>query len=150
MMEVSVDIVINASKEAVWKVITDIDAAKDNITAINSIEVLERPDSGLVGLKWKETRTMFGKEASEVMWITDSEENVTYRTRAESHGSIYVSWHKLEEVEAGVKYTMGFSGKAQSMGAKIMNGLMGWMMKSSTKKALMKDLEDIKAVAEAA
>jgi len=148
-MELSVNVTINASREAVWKVITDIDSAADTIESINSIEVLERPVSGFVGFKWKETRRMFGKEASEVMWITDSQANDSYRTRAESHGMIYTSWHELEDAEGGVRYTMGFSGEPRSTGAKIMNSIMGWMMKSATRKALNKDLEDVKRAAEA-
>jgi hypothetical protein len=44
---------------------------------------------------------------------------------------------------------MEFTGQPQTFGAKIMGALMGSMMKNATKKALMKDLEDIKRAAEA-
>jgi len=46
----------------------------------SAIEVLEKPDAGFVGFKWKETRKMFGKEATEIMWITDSVENEYFST----------------------------------------------------------------------
>ena len=85
-MKINVDIVINGSNEKVWEVIADIEHSPEVISGIEQVEVLEKPADGLVGLKWKETRTMFGKTATEVMWITDVEEGTSYSTRAESHG----------------------------------------------------------------
>lgn len=46
----------------------------------------ENTASGLVGLKWRETRMLFGKEATAEKWITDAVENECYKTRAESDG----------------------------------------------------------------
>lgn len=43
------------------------------VSGIISLNILHQPEDGLVGLKWEETRKMFGKEASETMWITDYE-----------------------------------------------------------------------------
>ena len=37
-----------------------------NITNIININILNKPVDGIVGLKWEETRKMFGKEATEV------------------------------------------------------------------------------------
>lgn len=147
-MKVSCQIQINASKEEVWKVITNIEKAPEHISGIKSVEVLEKPDSGVIGLKWKETREMFGKEAQETMWITDAIENSYYQTRAESHGAIYISKMAIDEENGVSTLTMSFDGKAQTAGAKIMSTLMGWMFKKGTIKAIEKDLSDIKARAE--
>lgn len=73
-MRIEEHIQIAASRERVWRVIADIDGAAERIRGIESIQVLERPASGLVGLKWRETRTLFGKTASEVMWIIEAVE----------------------------------------------------------------------------
>ena len=81
-MNVEVQTLINAPRDRVWKIISDIDKSVDVISGIEKIEVLENPDAGLVGFKWRETRTMFGKQATEVMWITEAEENAYYQTRA--------------------------------------------------------------------
>ncbi len=113
-MKVQVSIPIKASKESIWNVISDIENAEKNITGIEKVEVLEKPDDGLNGLKWRETRTMFGKEATEVMWVTDSEPNRFYKTRAESHGMIYVSTMEIESGEDHEVLTMSFEGEAQS------------------------------------
>ena len=146
-MKCTVSLPINGSKEDIWNVITDIEHSEQNISAINKIEVLEKPEK-LNGLKWKETRTMFGKEATEVMWITESEENHYYKTRAESHGMVYVSSMSIEDEGDHEVLIMGFEGEAQSFGGKVMNMLFGKMMMSSMEKAIMKDLEDIRNVVE--
>ncbi|MDX1478592.1 MAG: SRPBCC family protein [Saprospiraceae bacterium] len=147
-MQLSTSIEINASREAVWKIVTDMEKAPERIEAIESVEILEQPANGLVGLKWKETRTLFGKQASETMWVTEAEENHFYKTRAESHGAIYISTITVEEANGVSTLTMSFSGKPVTFGARVMSALMGWMMKGATKKALAKDLEDIKRVVE--
>ena len=148
-MNISVDIAINGTKEDIWNVITDIDNAVHNISAIEEIEVLERPAEGLVGLKWRETRTLFGKSATEVMWITDVKENEYYKTRAENHGAVYISTLLVSGVGSQSKLTMNFSGETQGFVAKLMAVTFGMLFKSATVKALKKDLEDIKAVVEA-
>lgn len=148
-MEVSVQLEVNATKEAVWSVISDIEHSAENIRGIESIEVLEKPAHGLVGLKWREKRIMFGKEAYETMWITEAEENSHYQTRAESHGAVYISRLSVEDKDGGCILTMGFKGEAQTLGAKISDVIFSGMMKKSTEKALYEDLEDIKKVAEA-
>lgn len=147
-MEFKASIEINASKEKVWSIITNIENAKDHISAIQSIEVLEKSNDGLVGFKWKETRIMFGKQATEVMWITDAQVNDFYQTRAESHGAIYISKLSLGEKNNATELNMSFNGEPQTFGAKFMSALMGWMFKKATVKAIEKDLEDIKAAAE--
>lgn len=146
-MEISVKVEVNASKEAIWKTITDIENAASNIGGIDAVEILEKPDQ-LIGLKWKESRTMFGKSATETMWITHAEEHKFYQTRAESHGSIYVSKLMISEEDGKTYLSMSFDGQAQSLGAKIMSFLMAPMMKGSMKKLILKDLEDIKKVVE--
>ena len=147
-MKIKTEVVINGTKEDVWRVITDIDGSVETIRAIESIDVLEKPDVGVVGLKWKETRTMFGQQATEVMWITDAKENEYYQTRAESHGAIYVSRFDLEEDGDKTLLTMGFEGEALGFGAKVMSFLTGFMFKGATEKALKEDLIDIKAAVE--
>jgi len=147
-MKITEKIHIQADKAAIWQVITDINNAASNISGIEEVEVLEQPDSGLVGLKWRETRTLFGKTATETMWITDTETNKYYRTRAENHGAVYISEMAISE-ENGENYlSMSFKGEPQTFGTKVMSALMGWMMKGATQKAVRQDLEDIKKAVE--
>lgn len=147
-MKTSVSIDINKPKEEVWKAITDFEHCQSYIEAIESLEILNSPEDTLVGFKWKETRTMFGKEATETMWITDYTENEYYQTRAESHGSIYKSKMSVESSGDQSTLSMAFSAEAVSFFAKIMSALMGSMIKKSMDKAMMQDLENIKAYVE--
>ena len=68
-MIVTAGIEIMDSKENVWKAITDIENSGGMISSILDIHILHKPPDDLVGLKWEETRKMFGKEAMETMWI---------------------------------------------------------------------------------
>lgn len=144
-MNVEVQVEINGTKENVWKVITDIENSTNTIRGIEKIEVLEKPADGIIGLKWRETRTMFGRTATEVMWITDAVENQSYKTRAESHGAVYVTTLKIMDAGENVRLSMNFEGKPQTFGAKIMSALTSGMAKKATQEALMQDLMDIKA-----
>lgn len=143
-MKVETGLEIKGTKETIWKVITDIEGSKQVISAIKDIEVLDKPADGFLGFKWKETRTMFGKEANEIMWVIESEENEYYRTRAESHGAVYLSSIWIEENEDRCILNRGFESQAVSFGGRLMDMFFGRMMAKSTEKALHEDLLDIK------
>lgn len=143
---VQIDIESTASK--VWKVITDFENSVNTIRGIQKIEVLEKPETGLVGFKWRETRTMFGKEATEVMWITDMEENRSYSVRAESHGAVYLTRFGIEEEDGKVLLTTEFRSEPRTFGAKLMNVVFSRMMRKATASAFLEDLEDIRKAAE--
>ena len=128
--------------------ITDIDNCLYVISSIIDVKILNRPKKGLVGLKWIEKREVFGKEASETMWITDSEKNSYYSTRAESNGSIYITKLSLNEVDGKTILTMVFTGEAQTFISQVMLGFFGIFIKKSMKKDLLKDLTDIKRYVE--
>lgn len=147
-MTITADIKINQFKDIVWKAITDIENWESMISSIFKIVILNKPAGDFVGLKWEETREMFGKEAKETMWITESEVNEYYCTRAESHGSVYITKLSLKSIDNSTVLTMSFNGIPQSIIAKVLSFVMGPLIKKSMKKALTKDLEDIKAYVE--
>ena len=147
-MKIKVQVPVNASPANIWKVITDIENSANTISAIEKIDVLETREEGLLGFKWRETRKMFGKEATEIMWITELVENEYYQTRAESHGSVYISRVFIEQQGNQTYLGMQFVGKAQTFGAKLMSFIFSPLIKGASKKALLKDLEEIKAVVE--
>tara|TARA_R110002050_G_scaffold300621_1_gene470996 strand:- start:21489 stop:21938 length:450 start_codon:yes stop_codon:yes gene_type:complete len=147
-MEISVFVEINRPVPQVWDAIIDFKNCSNYMESITEIKVLEEPKDTLVGFKWIETRVMFGKEATETMWITDYTENQFYQTRAESHGSVYVS--KLTVAPSGefTKLSMSLTTKAQTLPVKIFSTCLGFLFKSPMKKALLKDLNDIKTYLE--
>jgi len=147
-MMIKVALSISAPRAAVWGVITDFDNVVNVISGINKVEVLERPEQGLVGLKWQETRTLFGQTATEEMWITEYAENEFYKTRAESHGAVYISTIAVVDEQNGSCLSMTFSSQPQTWVAKVLSLPMGFLCKNATKKALLQDLKDIKAAVE--
>ncbi len=142
-MQTSASTKINATREQVWNVVTDIEKAKDRIECILDIEVLEKPDSGLVGLKWKEKREMFGKEATETMWIIEAKEYEYYIAEAKNSGALYHSKVELSGEDGDILLAMSFKSTPQTFMAKLLTPMM-FMMKGMIKKAFIKDMEDIK------
>src|SRR5215831_20352008 len=96
-MIVEAQVTINGSRAAIWAAITNIENVSETISGIENIEILEKPANGLVGLKWRETRTLFGKPATVEKWITDAAENEFYKTKAESDGFVFLSTKRLAE-----------------------------------------------------
>src|SRR4051812_8347615 len=146
-MIVEVQVTINGSKAAIWAAITNIENASETISGIENIEVLEKPATGLVGLKWRETRILFGKPATVEKWITDAAENEFYKTKAESDGFIFLTTKSISESSGGITLAESHESKPQSIVAKMSIPMM-FLFKGVVKKALLQDLNDIKAAVE--
>ncbi len=149
-MLVEVQVTIKGSKPAIWAAITDIENAAAMIRGIEGIEILDKPASGLVGLKWRETRILFGKPATADKWITDASENEFYTTRAEDLGFVFLTTVRITESNGGMTLTSSHDSQPQTIAARIQSIPMGLLFKGVAKKALVQDLEDIKAAVERA
>ena len=147
-MLVEVQVTINGSKAAVWAAITNIENASEIISGIEKIEILEKPANGLIGLKWRETRKLFGKSATADKWITDAVEDEFYKTRAEDGGFVFLSTMSISESSGGITLTSVHDSLPQGIAAKLMSIPMGLLFKGVAKKALLQDLNDYKAAVE--
>src|SRR6267142_7287092 len=147
-MIVEAQVTINGSKGAIWAAITNIENASETISGIENIEVLEKPATGLVGLKWRETRMLFGKSATAEKWITDAAENEFYKTRAESVGFVFLSTMSISEGGGGLTLTSSHDSKPQGIVARLMSIPMRLLFEGVARKALMQDLRDIKSAVE--
>ena len=147
-MFVEVQVTINGSKAAIWAAITDIEHASETISGIENIEVLEKPATGLVGLRWRETRMLFGKPATAEKWVTDAVENEFYKTRAEDNGFVFITTIRMSESGGGITLTSSHDSQPQGFAAKLMSLPMGLLFKGVAKKAILQDLNDIKSIVE--
>ena len=147
-MIVEAQVTINGSKAAVWAAITDIENASAIIRGIVKIEVLDKPANALVGLKWAETRILFGKSATVEKWITDAAENEFYKTKAEDGGFVFLTTKSISEGSGGITLTESHESKPQGIVAKLMSIPMRLFFKGVIKKAALQDLNDIKAAVE--
>ena len=148
-MLVEVQLTINAPKEAVWAANTNIENAAETISGIEKIEVVEKPANGLVGLRWRETRMLFGKPATVEKWITDAAENAFFKTSAEDGGFKFLTTMQISESSNGsVTLTSSHDSQPQTIGAKFMSIPMRLFFKGMMKKFILQDLNDIKSSVE--
>ena len=147
-MKIQDSISINADRARVFEVFCDLENAAANIGAITKLEVLAGPAQLNLGTRWRETRTMFGQEATEEMWVTEYEEGASYVAEAESRGTRYRSEYRFISEGSGTRVDMTFEGRPVSLGARLA-GVIGVLFVGTAKKALHQDLVDLKRVCEA-
>lgn len=146
-MLVEAQVTINGSKAAIWAAITNIENAAKTISGIEKTEVVEKPANGLVGLTWRETRMLFGKAATVEKWITDAAKNEFFKTRAEDGGFVFVTTMRISESNGGMTLTSCHETKPQGIVARLKSTPM-FLFKGVIKKAILQDLNDIKAAVE--
>jgi hypothetical protein len=129
---------------------TDFENASETISGIQKIEILEKPAKGLVGLRWRETRMLFGKPATAEKWITDAAESEFYKTRAESDGFVFLSTTSISESSGGMTLSTSHDSQPQGIVARLLSTPMMFFFKGVARKALLQDLNDIKAAVEQA
>lgn len=146
-MIVAAQVTIDGSRASIWAAITSIENAAEIVSGIESIEVVEKPATGLVGLKWRETRILFGKPATVEKWITDATENVFYKTRAEDGGFVFLTTMSIAESSGGIVLTSAHDSQPQSIVAKLSIPML-FLFRGVVKKAILQDLNDIKSTVE--
>ncbi|PJZ24880.1 hypothetical protein CH352_11885 [Leptospira hartskeerlii] len=146
-MIVEAQVTINAPITKVWATMTNIENTAGIISGIQRIEVVERPADGLVGLKWRETRMLFGKPATIEKWITEEKENAFYTTRAEDGGFVFLTTNRISMGSAGITLKGIHQTLPQGIAARL-KALPLVLFKTTIKKAIMQDLNDIKSAVE--
>ncbi len=146
MPSVEVQKTIAAPPGRVFEIATDLGRIAETMSGIDSAEVLTEGPFG-EGTRWRETRTLYGKQATEEMWVTGFDPPRSYVVEAESHGSHYRTELTFQPEDGGTRVTMVFAGRPIGLLARVFSFLSAVMMKS-VKKALDQDLEDLKQVAE--
>lgn len=148
-MLVEAQVTIKGSKAATWAAIADIERAAHIFSGIQKIELVEKPASGLVGLRWRETRMLFGEEATVEKWITEAVDQEYYKTRAESDGFIFLTTHRLEGRDSSVS-VVGIHETIPATFLARLKGLPMFLFKGVIRKAILLDLNDLKAAVERA
>ena len=135
---------INAGQDAVFAVFSDLEKIAERITDIVKLEILARGDKVGVGTRWRETRVMFGKQATEEMEITSFTAPTGYRVEAKSHGSHYISEYRFQSQGQGTLVTMTFRAEPLNLFTRVMGFLMAPMMRKTMVNCLDKDMTDLK------
>jgi carbon monoxide dehydrogenase subunit G len=145
-MAVTVTQRVEAPIEKTFAVYSDVTNAAGRIKGIRKIELLTPGPVG-VGTKFRETRIMFGKEATETMEFSVYEPNRRYDLTADSCGALYRTEFRFEPDGTGTRVTATFGVEARSFVAKLFKPL-AWLMRGMMKKCLQQDMDDLKAAAE--
>ena len=80
--------------------------------------------------------------------ITDAAENEFYKTKAEDGGFVFLTTKSISESSGGMTLSESHESKPQGIRAKLMSIPMRFLFKGVVKKALLQDLNDIKAAVE--
>lgn len=140
-----------APPDKVWSVLADIEGSPETISGILSVERLDGGTEFGVGTRWKETRVMFGREASEVMEVTAIEPGASYTVESDGKGAKYTSIMSVApSSDGGSTISMSFAGEPTGAVSRIMSATLGRLAAGATKKMIEQDLQDIAAAAEAA
>ncbi len=150
MPSVTVSTTINAPQSRVFEVFTDLRAAAGRLSGLKSLEVLTDGPIGL-GTRFRETRVFMGKDATETMEITSFSPPNAYEVTANSHGCAYHSILTFTpNSPTSTTAAMTFSATPNTLPAKLMSALMGWMVKGACRKAMQQDFDDLKRAIESA
>ncbi|MFD6415214.1 SRPBCC family protein [Streptomyces sp. NPDC060194] len=147
--QVTVERRIAAPRERVWHGLTDLTGWPAVLSGVERVEVLSDGPFG-VGTRWRETRRMFGKEATEEMWVTACTAPERYVVEADSHHTHYVSEFTLRAEGPDVTVVrLTFAAQPPGGVAGLLAKVFGALGSKAVAKALAKDLADVAASVEA-
>jgi uncharacterized membrane protein len=150
MKDVEVRRHVAAPVERVWAVVTDLAGSPQVVRGIDAVEVLTPGEFG-VGTRWRETRTMLGRSATEEMTITAVEPQRSYTTEAVRPGVRYVSTVAVAPADdGGSELTLTFGARPTSTVTRVLGTVTAPLGRRAVTKALEKDLVDLAAAAERA
>lgn len=140
---------VAAPAAVVWDLITDIEHSPEVISGIQAVQRLDDRDGFGVGTRWRETRTMFGRSASEQMTITAVDPGRSYTAEAQHGKAHYTSILRVEPTgDDTCVLSMHFDAEVDGLLNKTLGRLVGTLMAGSTRKLMQQDLADIAAAAE--
>jgi len=145
-MKATVDTEVAAPPETVYATAIDIARWPDFITGIERIELLDDVPVR-VGTRFRETRMMFGRRATEEMTIAALDPPHRLVLTAENHGTRYVATHDIVATPGGSRLTLTFEGVPVTVAAKLLS-VIGMLFMGAVKRKLQEDLAQLKTEAE--
>lgn len=138
---------VAAHPEQVFARASDFANAAGFIRGISSVEVLTPGPVGL-GTKFRETRRMMGKDATEQMEVIEWTPGRRYALGAMSCGTRYHSSFDFAPAAGGTEVTMTFRAEPQTLSAKVLGAIMKPMMAGMVRRCVADDLLDLKRACE--
>lgn len=123
MTRVSVEGAIAAPPAIVFRAVTDVEHLPDLDDAIVGIEFLTDQRSG-AGTRFRETRSMNGREMVTELEVTEWVENERARMVADSHGTIWDTVFRVTPDGDGCVLEIAMDARPHKLLPRIMNPLM--------------------------
>jgi uncharacterized membrane protein len=137
---------VEATADRTFDVFTDLEHAEEMLEGVIRLELLTDGPVG-AGTRFRETRKLFGKEASEEMEFTRFEPPSICVVESDSCGAHWTSTYTFTPEGDRTRVDLSIRIDATSMAAKLMSPLT-LLFGGSMKKMIQKDLDELKAVAE--
>ncbi|RKY18142.1 MAG: hypothetical protein DRQ55_14135 [Planctomycetota bacterium] len=136
---------VQAPIERVFDAVAHIESFQQIVPEITQVEFLSEQRRGL-GARFRETRVMGGREASTELKVTEYVENERIRLEADAGGTIWdTTFSTTPGPDGSVTLTMVMEANAYKLSAKLMLPAIKGMIH----KAIMKDMDAVKAHCEA-
>jgi hypothetical protein len=137
---------VRAPQHVVFAAASDLRGAPQRIPAILKLDVLT--DGPIrAGTRFRETRKMFGREATEEMEVLTLDAPRSYTVGCESHGCRYHTEFRFAARDGGTDVEMEFRAEPLTFFAKAMSILMAPLAKQILKECT-KDLDSLAAAIE--
>jgi len=146
MPTIRVEQTVPADRATVFAVITDFENAASFTSGILRLDMLT-PGPVMVGTRFRQTREMFGKEASEELEVVEFERPGYLALGAHSRGVDYRITYTLSDDEGATRIVCEFTATPVTFAARLMAGMSG-LFEEHARKIVAADLADASAEAE--
>lgn len=145
-MKIEVATEVAAAPAAVFATLTNLEKLPGFLQGVRSVEILD-PGPLRVGTRFRETRMMFGREATEEMTFSVFDPPRRFVLTAENHGTRYITTHEVMPSGSGSRVSLTFEGVPLTLAARLFS-VLGRIFAGNIRKLLAADLAAVKAEAE--
>lgn len=145
-MQIELETFIAAPPPVVFSTLADFAAWPLFMDGIESVEILT-PGSVEAGTRFRETRKMFGKSATEEMTVAEIAQPGRIVLVAFNHGTNYRIDHRISASDDGSRLSLRFAGTPVTLLARVFTPL-GWLFAGSVRKQIEADLANLAREAE--
>jgi len=145
-MKITVETVVAAPPEILFATVADFAHWTSFVRAIERVDIIS-DGADRVGTRFRETRIMFGRSATEEMTVTVLEPPRRMQLSAENHGTRYLATHEIVPEAGGARLVLAFEGVPVSVAARLFS-FLARLFAGALRKQLLSDLADVKAEAE--
>ena len=142
MSSIKVSNEIKAPVDKVFAMFTDIEHGPQHVSTIKHIE-MESYGPFRLGMKWRETREVMGRQDDAEMEVTAYEQNRTYTITHHKGGVRIDTVFTFEPVPAGTRVSIEFALNPQGLPPGLLSPLE-WAIGGRVRDVLSHDLLDLK------